>query len=80
MKGELLRILREAPGYVSGQELCEILGVSRTAVWKTIKQLREQGYVIEAASTTKGVIKTQVEGRGWQGWCKIPYIDYLEEE
>ena len=38
------------------------------------------GYVIEAASTTKGVIKTQVEGRGWQGWCKIPYIDYLEEE
>lgn len=49
MKGELLRILREAPGYVSGQELCEILGVSRTAVWKTIKQLREQGYVIEAA-------------------------------
>ena len=33
------------------------------------------GYVIEAASTTKGVIKTQVEGRGWQGGCKIPYID-----
>ena len=49
MKSDILRILREAPGYVSGQELCETLGVSRTAIWKAIKQLRDQGYVIEAA-------------------------------
>ena len=57
----------------------EIVGL---AVWKEghIGVYIGGGYVIEAASTTKGVIKTQVEGRGWQGWCKIPYIDYLEEE
>lgn len=36
------------------------------------------GYVIEAANTSVGVIKTQLAGRGWTEWCKIPYIDYLE--
>ncbi|TGY96064.1 biotin--[acetyl-CoA-carboxylase] ligase [Petralouisia muris] len=50
MKTEILRMLRQAsPGsYVSGQELCERLGVSRTAVWKSMKQLKEMGYEIEA--------------------------------
>ncbi len=33
---------------MSGQELCELLGVSRTAVWKVIRQLQEDGYEIEA--------------------------------
>ena len=36
------------------------------------------GYVIEAANTSAGVIKTQLAGRGWTEWCKIPYINYLE--
>lgn len=40
--------LKETDGYVSGQELCDRLGVSRTAVWKVIGQLREEGYEIEA--------------------------------
>ncbi len=48
MRTELLTILRETDGYVSGQALCEKFGVSRTAVWKGIRQLRESGYVIEA--------------------------------
>ena len=38
------------------------------------------GYVIEAMGTKTGVVKTELEGRGWQGWCKLPYIDYLEVE
>lgn len=33
---------------MSGQELCEQLQVSRTAVWKVIGQLKEEGYEIEA--------------------------------
>ena len=45
---EILKKLRDAKDYVSGQELCEYYGVSRTAVWKTIKQLEKDGYVIEA--------------------------------
>ena len=50
MKAKILELLREkkdrvaagAPeseAYVSGQELCEQFGVSRTAVWKAIGQL-----------------------------------------
>ena len=38
------------------------------------------GYVIEAMGTRKGVVKTELAGRGWQGWCKLPYINYLEVE
>lgn len=48
MKEELLRLLRSADGYISGQELCNRFGVSRTAVWKAINQLKEAGYEIEA--------------------------------
>ena len=36
------------------------------------------GYAIEAMSTSKGVGKTKVDGRGWQAWYKLPYIDYEE--
>ena len=45
---EILKKLREAGTYVSGQELCEQYGVSRTAIWKAIRQLEKEGYVIEA--------------------------------
>ena len=48
MKTEILKLLRKADGYVSGQQICEQLDVSRTAVWKVIRQLKEEGYQIEA--------------------------------
>ena len=48
MKEEILRLLRSADSYISGQELCNRFGVSRTAVWKAINQLKEAGYEIEA--------------------------------
>lgn len=48
MKAEILKRLKEAGDHVSGQELCEALSVSRTAVWKVIRQLQDEGYVIEA--------------------------------
>lgn len=50
MKSQVLRILRTAEGYVSGQSLCEQLGVSRTAVWKVINQLKDEGYGICAVN------------------------------
>lgn len=51
MKEKILRVLREAEGnFVSGQRLCESLGVSRQAVWKNISQLKETGYEIESVS------------------------------
>ena len=48
MKERLLNLLQETDDYISGQRLCEMLGVSRTAVWKYIRQLQEEGYVIDA--------------------------------
>lgn len=48
MRTELLTVLREADDYISGQELCNRFGVSRTAVWKAVNQLKEAGYEIEA--------------------------------
>ena len=48
MKAEILTILKDTDGYVSGQELCERFGVSRTAVWKAMNQLKKEGYEIES--------------------------------
>ena len=38
------------------------------------------GYVIEAMGTRYGVVKTRVANRNWTGWCKSPYITYVEEK
>ncbi len=48
MKAEMIRLLRESKEYISGQELCDRFEVSRTAIWKMINQLKDEGYVIEA--------------------------------
>ena len=50
LKEEILKALRESEGYVSGQELCESFGVSRTAVWKAVTKLKEEGYEIDSVS------------------------------
>ena len=48
MKAKILELLRKRQDFVSGQELCTILNVSRTAVWKAVRSLESEGYVIEA--------------------------------
>lgn len=48
MKCSVLTALGRADGFVSGQELCGELQVSRTVVWKVINQLKEEGYEIES--------------------------------
>lgn len=46
---DLAKRLIEAKGEaVSGQQLAEEFGISRTAIWKHIKNLEEQGYVIQS--------------------------------
>lgn len=49
-KEQILNRLRENGEFVSGEELSEQLHVSRTAVWKSIHSLREEGYGIESAT------------------------------
>lgn len=65
MKTSILKILRNAQGYVSGQDICSRLGVSRTAVWKVINQLKEEGYEFDAVSN--------------KGYRIIKYPDILTE-
>lgn len=51
MKEIIINELRSCKGgFVSGEALSEALGVSRTAVWKNIKTLKEEGYIIESSS------------------------------
>lgn len=46
----LLAMLAGADEYISGEDISRRLGVSRSAVWKYIEDLRRLGYVIEAVS------------------------------
>jgi BirA family biotin operon repressor/biotin-[acetyl-CoA-carboxylase] ligase len=49
---EILRLFRQKSGeFVSGEQISCALGVSRTAVWKQIRLLRDLGYTIEAVSS-----------------------------
>ncbi|UTR08491.1 biotin--[acetyl-CoA-carboxylase] ligase [Alkalihalobacillus sp. LMS6] len=52
MKALLVKLLRSGE-YVSGEAISSDLNVSRTAIWKQIKALKEQGYTIES-TTNKG--------------------------
>ena len=66
MKSEIITLLRQRGTYVSGQELCERFGVSRTAVWKAVEQLKKDGYQIEAVKNRGYLLKedaTRVFGR-----------------
>jgi len=49
----ILQFLREAEGFLSGEDLSARLGVSRTAIWKHVNALRLKGYRI-AAVPAKG--------------------------
>ncbi len=45
----ILTLFSQTPdGFVSGERISAELGVSRTAVWKHIRSLRQAGYLIEA--------------------------------
>lgn len=51
MRSKVLELLRRRSGeFVSGEEISSGLGVSRTAVWKHVKELKQAGYGIEAHS------------------------------
>ena len=51
VKDSLLKAFAESGGnYISGSALAEQLGVSRNAVWKAVKVLENEGYVIESVT------------------------------
>lgn len=88
MKSKILNRLRGAEEFVSGQQLCEEFGVSRTAVWKAINQLKEEGYEIEAVHN-KGyrllgcpdiISAEEVKSRLHTTWagCEVNYFNTLD--
>lgn len=51
---KLIELLEQnEEGFISGNRIAESLGISRTAIWKAIRQLENEGYSIEAV-TSKG--------------------------
>lgn len=84
MKSEILALLRECRDYVSGQELGEHFGVSRTAVWKAIGQLKKEGYEIEAVQNRGYLLKEredvfgqhELESRMETRWAGHPVLFY----
>ena len=54
IKEKVLSFLEKNRGqHISGAKIADELGVSRNAVWKSIKQLEKEGYDIKAV-TNKG--------------------------
>ena len=53
-KEEVLAILnRNSEDYISGEEMAQMLNVSRASIWKAVKALEDDGYIIEGI-TKKG--------------------------
>lgn len=67
--GKILKILEERKEPVSGEEISRILGITRSAVWKDIKELKALGYSInssrtngyELVSTTAGLLPHEIK-------------------
>ncbi len=50
-KEKVLQLLLKSNGeHLSGEQMANTLGVSRAAVWKSVKQLEKDGFVIDAIS------------------------------
>ena len=49
MKGKILKALREGGDYLSGETLSKQLGISRVSIWKHIRSLKGDGYIIKAS-------------------------------
>lgn len=88
MKSEILKMLREAEDYVSGQQICEKFGVSRTAVWKVIRQLQAEGYEVQAvrnrgyriAGSPDVMTKEELESLMQTEWAGRNIVYYAETD
>lgn len=59
LRDKVLEMLEEHKGEsVSGREIAENAGVTRSAVWKAVKQLRAEGYLIDG-TTNRGYLLSE---------------------
>ena len=62
-KHEVLALLRQQTSPLSGQAIAEVLGISRTAVWKAVGALQKEGYRIDSVPRRGYVLVQNREGR-----------------
>ena len=75
-KDKLLGLFEENKGiYFSGEEIAKKLCVSRAAVWKAVKNLRDEGYVIDAVTNKGYCLSTNTDILSPQGIQK-----YIKQE
>lgn len=87
VRHEILQILAKYPAeYVSGEKISLQLNISRAAVWKQVKVLKEEGFDIEA-QTKKGyrLLKTPLSLHEWVikqalATTSLGHVIYLEDE
>ena len=53
--------------YFSGEDIANKLSLSRTAVWKAVKSLRNEGYAIDAATTRGYCLSSRTDILSAQG-------------
>ena len=88
LKEEVLSMLLNAQEPVSGEGICKTFGVTRAAVWKTIDQLRQEGYGIDAAPKRgytlasvpdrldTALVRAHLSGHPWQTLgTAVPSVD-----
>ena len=88
LKEEVLSLLLNAREPVSGEGICKTFGVTRAAVWKTIDQLRQEGYGIDAAPKRgytlafvperldTALVRAHLSGHPWQALTTaVPSVD-----
>ena len=62
MQDKILKLLYNSEAYISGQQMSDSLGVSRQAINKAIKSLRDKGFVIDSV-THRGYILKSIPSR-----------------
>ncbi len=48
-KSKIITLLKQQENPISGEELSRQIGISRTAIWKNIKKLTDEGYTITSS-------------------------------
>lgn len=80
-KEKLLELFESSKGvFLSGEEIAKNIGCSRTAVWKAVQNLRDDGYNIEAIPNKGYSLSTETDIVSAQGIAKYlgPLCDELE--
>lgn len=77
-KQDILKLLKTNK-IISGEKMAQILGISRTAVWKHINDLKRKGYLIEV--TPKGyTLINNVDLLNEEELADLPYKVYYYKE